>query len=134
LNKLCDQDRARVTRFLKIARNSGAADTYIARHRSPWWRVGLREAPAVVMSYMARQSPRFAVNDCYARLLNIAHGLYPKVDLSKMQLRAMVDWLNSAPLGRVGRTYAGGLMKVEPGDALRIRIPDPATLTRRLAA
>jgi hypothetical protein len=134
LDELSGQDRDRVARFLKIARHAGAADTYIARHRSPWWRVGLREAPAIVMSYMARQSPKFAVNGCYARLLNIAHGLYPKVQLSKAQLRGIVDWLNNTPLGRVGRTYAGGLIKVEPGDALRIRVPDPATLTRRLAA
>jgi hypothetical protein len=134
LNKLSEQDRARVMRFLKIARNAGAADTYIARSRKPWWRVGLRVAPAIVMSYMARRSPKFAVNDCYARLLNIAHGLYPKAELSKAQLRAIVDWLNNAPLGRVGRTYAGGLMKVEPGDALRIRVPDPGSFGRRLAA
>lgn len=134
LTGLEECERVRVMRFLDLAKKSGAADTYIAKHRSPWWRVGLREPPAIVMSYMARRAPKFAINRCSARLLNIAHGLYPKVRLSDAQLRAIVGWLDESPPSRVGRTYAGGLIKVEPGDASRIRVPDPFAIAPRLAA
>jgi hypothetical protein len=134
LAELDRAERARVNRFLEYAKKAGAADTYIARHRSPWWRVGLRVAPPIVMSYMARRAPKFALNRCAARLLNIAHGLYPKAPLTDLQLQAIVAWLNGSLSSRVGRTYAGGLMKIEPGDAMRIRVPDPFALAARLAA
>ena len=86
------------------------------------------------MTYMGRRAPRFVVNGCYARLLNIAHGLYPTVKLSRSQLLGIVRWLNSDGAVRVGRTYAGGLLKVEPGDARRIRIPDPRRVEMKIAA
>ncbi len=125
LRVLGSRDRARVERFLSLARAAGAANGYIARHRRPWWRVGLKEPPALVMTYMARRPPRFAVNRAAARLINIAHGLYPRQKMSEPQLLRIARWLNTSALGRNGRTYAGGLIKLEPGDASRIRIPDP---------
>jgi hypothetical protein len=86
------------------------------------------------MTYMARRPPRFALNPAGARLLNIAHGLYPKENLAPEELESVVSWLNKQPLQGIGRTYAGGLIKVEPRDALRIRIPDPRLSKLRLAA
>lgn len=123
LSELADHEQRSIAEFLAFAEMQGAARTYIARHRRPWWRVGLKAAPALVMSYMARRPPRFALNLCQARLLNIAHGLYPKVALSQAQLSQIAFWLNSLGQTQFGRTYAGGLIKVEPGDACKIRIP-----------
>jgi len=134
LDEIPRSERARVSRFLDAARSAGAADTYVAKHRKPWWRIGLKQPPAIVMSYMARQAPKFVLNHCSARLLNIAHGLYPRAPMSAAQLRRIVSWLNRAQLGRVGRTYAGGLMKIEPGDAMRIRVPRLEMAQQRLAA
>ena len=134
LSDLEPTERPLVNRFLDYAKRAGAADTYIAKHRKPWWKVGLREAPPIVMSYMARHAPKFALNRCSARLLNIAHGLYPTAALTDMQLEAMVSWLNTSLSSRVGRTYAGGLVKIEPSDAMRIRVPDPFAAEARLAA
>lgn len=122
------RDRELIESFLRWAQRAGAADGYIARHRRPWWKVGLKSPPAVIMTYMARRAPRFAVNQAGARLINIAHGLYPRGELTVSQLHAIVRWLNTNALGRNGRTYAGGLIKLEPGDAARIRIPEPRTL------
>lgn len=123
LFELADHERDGVEEFLALAEARGASRTYIARHRRPWWRVGLKAPPAIIMSYMARRPPRFAVNLCQARLLNIAHGLYPKVSLSEAQLLRIVTWLNASGQTRFSRTYAGGLIKVEPGEARKIRIP-----------
>jgi hypothetical protein len=128
------EERDEIIRFLKLAKNMGAAAGYIASHRKPWWKVSLRDAPSIVMTYMGRRAPRFAVNGCYARLLNIAHGLYPKVKFSRAQLLNIVRWLNSNGGERIGRTYAGGLVKVEPGDARRIRMPDPRNFEFKIAA
>ncbi len=116
-------ERRRVVRFLALAESVGASRTYIAQHRRPWWSVRLREPPLIVMTYMARRPPRFALNVCGARMLNIAHGLYPKIPLNREQLMKLVRSLNDGGAAGFGRTYSGGLIKLEPGDAMRIRIP-----------
>lgn len=123
LSKVMRHERVGVERFLAFAESQGASKTYIATHRRAWWSVGLRPPPSVIMSYMARRPPGFALNLCQARLLNIAHGLYPKLPLTEQQLSRIVSSLNSVPHTAYSRTYAGGLIKIEPGDACKIRIP-----------
>ena len=127
-------ERRGVGRFLALAEAVGASRTYIARHRRSWWSVRLREPAPIVMTYMARRSPRFALNICGARLVNIAHGLYPKVHMTREQLVTLVRWLNDGGASGFGRTYSGGLVKLEPGDAKRIRIPRLEKVSLELAA
>lgn len=134
LEALGQEEKEMIEVFLELAKRAGADKTYIGRHRRPWWRVGLHHPPVIVMSYMARRPPRFALNPGGARLLNIAHGLYPKETLTPEELESVVSWLNNQPPQGIGRTYAGGLIKVEPRDALRIRIPDPRLSKLPLAA
>lgn len=124
LNELSATERKRVDSFLEIAAVAGAADSYIARHRKPWWRVGLKSPPPIVMSYMGRRPPRFARNDCGARIINIAHGLTPSCPISQRAQDRLVAWLNDNVCVTAGRTYGGGMVKFEPGDAMRIPLPD----------
>jgi SAM-dependent methyltransferase len=123
---LCDlttAERKKVDLFLETATHSGASDSYIAKHRKPWWRVGLKPPPPIVMTYMGRRPPVFARNACEARIINIAHALVP---LRPMSIRAqdkLVAWLNENVCTTLGRTYCDGLVKFEPGEAMRIPIP-----------
>lgn len=124
LSDLDRRDKAAVERFLDWARSLGAHETYIAKHRSPWWSVsyGKRVAP-IVMTYMGRRPPAFALNAVGAKLINVAHGLYPKQELNEEQLRRVVAWLNNNVSLDDGRVYAGGLTKFEPSEAMRILVP-----------
>jgi hypothetical protein len=72
---------------------------------------------------MARRPPQFTLNNCQARHINIAHGLYPREDLSVEKLASLVDWLNENITTGSGRTYAGGLTKFEPKEIERLHIP-----------
>ncbi len=128
LTELNGVERAKVEEFLNMARSQGAADGYIARHRRPWWKVRLGPAPAVVMTYMGRRPPVFAANTCGARLLNIAHGLHPRIPLRKEHITAVVAWLNENVSPADGRTYGGGLVKFEPADAMAIPLPESLML------
>lgn len=91
-------------------------DRYVPRHRSPWWHLGKIPAPPIVASYMARRAPAFALNPDRLALLNIGHGLWPKEDLSELELKELVSHLNAMSAGfrGGGRTYHGGLEKFEP--------------------
>ncbi len=115
--------RRAIESFLEWAREQGAQDGYIARHRKPWWHVHLREPAPIVMTYMGRRPPAFALNAAGARLINVAHGLYPRQPLTDAQLRRLVQWLNANVSIEAGRVYAGGLTKFEPSEAMRILLP-----------
>lgn len=123
LSELSASERKTVDSFLQVAEFVGAKKSYIAQHRNPWWRVGLKPPPAIVMSYMGRRPPSFARNTCGARLLNIAHGLTPLRPMSATAQERFVRWLNRNVAVTTGRTYGGGMVKFEPGDAMRILVP-----------
>ncbi len=72
---------------------------------------------------MARRPPAFVMNLCGARHINVAHGLYPRQELSDAQLSHLTAWLNRNVGTEQGRTYAEGLTKFEPKEVERILIP-----------
>jgi hypothetical protein len=123
LDGLDGGEREQVSAFLDRAARAGAADSYIARHRRRWWRVGLTEPAPILASYMARRPPAFVRNIAGVRHLNIAHGLYPREPLPGPVLDRLAAYLRgSVSLGQ-GRTYAGGLTKFEPGEMERLPVP-----------
>jgi hypothetical protein len=123
LDGLADPERELVRAFIASAARAGAADSYIARHRRPWWRVRLAEPAPILASYMARRPPAFVRNMAGVRHLNIAHGLYPRDPLPGQVLDRLAGYLRrSVGLGQ-GRTYAGGLTKFEPGEMERLPVP-----------
>lgn len=116
-------ERKAIEKFLKWAALNGADQSYIAQHRKAWWSVGLRAPAAILCTYMARRPPQFTLNDCGARHINIAHGLYPAEHLDQATLGRVVAWLNGNVCTSSGRTYAGGLTKFEPKEIERLQIP-----------
>jgi adenine-specific DNA-methyltransferase len=128
--RLCVPERKAVERFLGWARARGGDASYIARHRSPWWSVRLREPPPILATYMARRPPMFVRNRVRARFLNIAHGLYPRAPLPDACLDALAAYLSANVAPGQGRTYAGGLIKFEPSEMERILVPRPEALAR----
>lgn len=128
LDDFPEDDLAAIQHFLKWAKEKGADSTFTAKHRKCWWRLDIKSPPPIVMTYMGRRPPVFARNLVGAPLLNIAHGLYPKIELSDEEQDALVSWLNKNVAIDSGRSYAGGLVKFEPGEAMRIAIPDIKTI------
>ena len=118
-----DSDRSLLDQFLRWAQDQGAHKSYVARHRRPWWAVRLRAPAPILCTYMARRPPAFVRNLCSARHINVAHGLYPRQELSEAQLAALTSWLNLHVGTEQGRTYAQGLTKFEPKEVERLLIP-----------
>jgi hypothetical protein len=128
LDRFGPAERKAIEDFIRFARNLGAHNGYIARHRRAWWSVGLRVAAPIISSYMARRPPAFVINKARARHINIAHGLYPQVDLTEYAKNTLVQYLQTNVSQRLGRTYAGGLTKFEPREMERLIVPGPAML------
>lgn len=125
LEALSDEENDVIRRFLRWARSLGAHESYIAQHRRAWWSVGLREPAPILCTYMARRAPAFVRNIGAARHINIAHGLYPRAPMPDAAIDAVLKHLRATVTIEAGRTYAGGLVKFEPGEVSRLRIADP---------
>lgn len=123
LDELTKPERAAVERFLAWAKSQDVHAGYIASHRRAWWSVGLKTPAPVLCTYMARRAPAFVRNLASARHLNIAHGLYPRAPLTEAQIDAVLAFLRTRVTTASGRIYAGGLVKFEPGELERLRIP-----------
>jgi hypothetical protein len=129
LAELDPEIREQVEAFLARARRQGADKGYIARHRTPWWSVKLREPAPILATYMARRPPAFVRNLVGARHINIAHGIYPRAPLPEHVIAALASYLTANVELADGRTYAGGLTKFEPGEMERLLVPTPERLS-----
>ena len=132
LSTLSKDDLTTIERFLEYAEKMGAKASYTAQHRIVWWSVRFRKPAPILATYMARRAPTFVLNTAGARHLNIAHGLYPRENISPSVLSGLVTYLRAAPPLHGGRVYAGGLTKFEPREMERIAVPEPATLAEMI--
>jgi len=123
LDELTACERAQVDDFLTWAKRLKAHHSFIATHRRAWWSVGLKHPAAILCTYMARRAPAFVLNRAGARHLNIAHGLYPREPIAEADLKAILAYLRRHTSTAGGRVYAGGLVKFEPKELERLRLP-----------
>lgn len=123
LDALADSERQSIGAFLEWAKLRGAHETYVARNRAAWWSVGLRQPAPILCTYMARRPPAFVRNIAGAHNINISHGLYPREPIDDVFMTQVVRYLRRTVGTAGGRTYAGGLVKYEPGEVARLRIP-----------
>ena len=126
---LDDEEHEPLREYLKRGLEGRVDKTYLSSHRRQWWRLGSK-VPPIVATYMARQPPAFALNPQGLRIVNVIHGLYPKVPLDAQQLKGLVRYLNANRLSfkGMGRTYQGGLEKFEPSEMEALPIPPSAEL------
>lgn len=115
--------------YLERGIEKGVPQRYLCRHREPWYTQEDRPPAPFLCTYMGRQtrrseSPfRFILNHSKATAANVYLMLYPKPVLAMMlsddpELHQAV-WqalssITAAMLIGEGRTYGGGLHKLEP--------------------
>ena len=116
-------------RYLEDGIEKGIHERYLCRHREPWYSQENRPPASLLCTYMGRptarsESPfRFILNHSQATAANVYLMLYPKPKLVMLLRNAPGLWramwealssVTSKSLIGHGRTYGGGLYKLEP--------------------
>jgi len=123
-----------VREYLDYGKEIGADDSYLAKNRTPWYLIDRRDPPDIFFTYMSRDGGRATYNRAQARNLNNLHGLYLQDEYDESDTKALLTYLNSEIgdqiVKRGGRTYMGGLSKVEPSELEDAPVLDPHEMDR----
>ncbi len=119
--------------YVEIGEQQRVHQAYKCRVRRPWWRVPLPKLPDLFVTYMSHDSPRLIANTARVHALNSVHGLRLHAPFQREWELLPLAALNSVTaLGAeiVGRSYGGGVLKVEPREAAQLPVPSPQTIER----
>lgn len=110
----------------------GVQNAYKCRVRQPWWQVPRVASPDLFFTYMNADTPRITTNDAGVSYLNSIHGVRLRDELRDLGRDLLpLGALNSLTvLGAelVGRSYGGGILKLEPKEADLLPVPSAALL------
>lgn len=133
--------------YLQEGRKQGIDQRYLSSKREPWYRQEEVELSPFLCTYMGRSSVkttafRFIWNQSEAIAPNVYLLVYPRAELAafvgdSVERQALVfDLLKqiaTEDIVRAGRTYGGGLHKIEPRELYRVSLAHIAR-ARELAA
>lgn len=120
-------------RYLEEGVAAGIDSAYKCRVRTPWYRPPAAAVPDLFFTYMSHRYPRLISNGAGTTFVNSMHGVRLTQDAppaAKAALPLLV--LNAASmLGAEihGRSYGGGILKMEPREAALLPVPKPEVLT-----
>jgi adenine-specific DNA-methyltransferase len=125
---------AGLRRYIAAGEAQGVHEAYKCQIRTPWWRSPAVSPPDLFFTYMSHRYPRLIQNSAGVSFVNSMHGVRLKRGAPPCSGRALpLLMLNSVTmLGAeiLGRSYGGGVLKMEPREAARLPMPNDASLTQ----
>lgn len=124
--------------YIEAGHLAGVDTAYKCRVRRTWYRVPLMAPADLFLTSMNADTPRLTTNVAGVRHLNSVHGVYLKETLREIGRQ----WLPLASLNSLtvlsaemsGRSYGGGILKLEPKEADGWAMPSPTLVAERLPA
>lgn len=113
--------------YIRLGEKLELDKRYKCRKRSPWWRVPLGPIPDAFLTYMNAYGPRLCSNSSGVQNLNSIHGICFNEGCRALAMELLpLACFNSATLLSAeicGRSYGGGVLKIEPGEASKLLVP-----------
>lgn len=123
-------------RVSRLIREGEARDVHLGykcRIRDPWYVAPPVTKPDLFFTYMSHRFPRLITNVAGVGFLNSMHGVelrnYRRVGKFVLPFAAM-NSLSHLIAETIGRSYGGGILKLEPREASRLPVPRPDLLQR----
>jgi adenine-specific DNA-methyltransferase len=121
-----------LSRAARNAIKAGEQEELHLRHhcgnREPWYAQEDTKAPDIFLPYMGSEPPRLVLNETGATCTNAIHRVW-RLTESEVDLNALVaaSWTTLYRLSAelVGRSYGGGVLKLEPTRAMALRLALP---------
>lgn len=118
-------------KYIQLGEDERVDHAYKCRVRSPWWQVPLPRVADVFITYMSHEGPRLVTNGGGVQTLNSVHGLvlnsHKRLGKELLPLAAL-NSVTSLGAELVGRSYGGGVLKLEPREAGRLPMPTSSLL------
>lgn len=122
--------------YLERGRLAGIDQRYKCRVRNPWWALPLPKAGVadLLLTYCANRYPRLAFNEAGVLQTNTIHGVtLEDRDLAPALAAGFYNSLTLLSAELVGRSYGGGVLKLEPTEAEDLLLPPiPSNLAHLL--
>jgi adenine-specific DNA-methyltransferase len=129
-----DDDHPGLRAYIAAGEAAGVHSAYKCQIRTPWWRPPIVPAPDLFFTYMSHRYPRLISNSAKVTFVNSMHGVRVRTDIRDLATAALpLLSLNSVTmLGAevFGRSYGGGVLKMEPREAAVLPMPSLPILQR----
>lgn len=126
---------AAAQRYIDAGHAAGVHLAYKCRVRRPWYQVPLVNPADLLLTCMNADTPRLVTNRAKAHHLNSVHGVYLRDELRTLGRDLLgLAALNSVTVLHaeiVGRSYGGGILKIEPREADRWLVPSSELVAAR---
>lgn len=124
-----------VQAYLKEGEGRGLDKKTLIQTRKPWYRMETRKSPPIMFAYLGRRNARFIRNHAGVVPLTCLLCVYPKredLDFIERLWKVLTHHETIANLRKVGKSYGGDAIKVEPRALERLPLPDALVRSEKL--
>ena len=122
--------------YLATGRRLGVPEGYKCRVRRRWFAVPATGVPTAFLTYMSNDAPRLVMNELGAWSTNTVHGVVGNPRALRWAAATFINTVTLVSVELSGRSYGGGVLKLEPTEAERILVagsrPAAAVVAHRL--